>query len=382
MTRRPARRPFGWRSGIVCTVLVSLAFTSSGTLTLTEDPMWAVLVFLSSVVRNLLTGAVIVATTWIAAPRVSMSWLMATILAGVAAMTLLRIAVPPLTGIYLFGARPPPASDHLTVSPIYLAWLQLLYGGLFAGGFALVHRVERTRAALARAELARSQVETLLAQAELANLRGAVDPAFLLRVLDEARARHADAARPDRLLERLVDFLRVAMPGIRSGGRSTLGAELAVIASRMWLADELEPQAPRWQCDVEPALADLPFPPLLLLPIVERLTPPGASGGALAIVASSDERGVTLTLTGGERGGDPPVDLLRRLRIGLQAMHGRAVDVGWHVDAARGHALTMTLPRGPDAAATGAPGGAEPSPPRFPSRGGTWPWHRRTIPTT
>jgi hypothetical protein len=305
----------------------------------------------------------------------SIFWLLAAIWLGVVALTLLRTAMPSLMYLHLFGP------DHIDrrwyrAGPLFIAWHHLLYGWLFAGAFALIHRVERTRAVLARAELARSQSETLLAQAELSILRGAVDPAFLLRVLDEARQRQADAAHPDALLERLVDFLRLAMPGIRSGGGSTLRAELAVMASRMQLAGEIEPSAPRLQCDVDPLLADLPFLPLLLLPFIEHMVSAAASGGVIAVQAARDERGATLTLTqlGSECGCGRPDDLLRRLRIGLQATYGQAAKVTWHGDATR-QALRMALAPLPfaEAAALGA-ADAAPQPP--PSQGGTLPWNR------
>jgi hypothetical protein len=179
---------------------------------MTDDPVFAVVNFLSATLRNLLIGAIVVATTWFAARRVSVLTLLAAVLLGVVATTLIRFGTPSAWNTYDFG-QSPATSLRIRVSPLYMAWLDLLYGGLFACAVALILRVQRTRAALTRAELARSQIETLLAQAELSNLRGAVDPAFLLRVLDEALRRQVDAAQPDGLLERLVDFLRVAMRG-------------------------------------------------------------------------------------------------------------------------------------------------------------------------
>jgi hypothetical protein len=348
MTSGPTQSLFGWRSGIICAILLSIAVTSSGTLILADDPVMAFGAFLFAVRKNLLLGAIVVAITWFGAPRLSPLSLLAAICLGVLLATLARFALPAPVQTLIFGPthlRSVPAYDGMLVSPIYMAWLYLLYGGLFAGAFALIHRVERTRASLARAELARSQIDTLLTQAELSGLRGAVDPAFLLRVLDEARRRDADAANPAALLERLVDFLRLAMPGIRSSGRSTLAAELAVIAGRLRLADELDARAPRWQSDVDPFLWESPFPPLLLLPIVEHLLAAKASGGVIAVKTNRDEHGVTLTLRGVDRSCEPPDELLRRLRIGLQAMHGQAVDVIWQVDAGcNGHSMTMTLP--------------------------------------
>ena len=229
-----------------------------------------------------------------------------------------------------------------TASPIYLSWALLLYGGLFVAANALAHRAERTQALLSRAEIARSRSETLFSQAQLACLQGSVDPAFLLRGLDEMQRRYAsDAAGADRLLDQLVGFLRLAIPGVRSGF-STLGTELAVARSYAQLAAELDPRHAAWQWDIDGALADLPFPPLLLLPLLDQLAAAQAGAAPLRMTAVRSASQVTLALHADVPQGWLADDLRYRLGVGLRASHGDArVAVA---GAAGTPALTMILP--------------------------------------
>ncbi len=130
---------------------------------------------------------------------------------------------------------------------IYNVWVCLFYGGLFMPGFVLVIRAERTRSLLGNAEIARSQTDTVLSQTQLQALRGQVDPDLLLRVMAEVQRRYAqDPAAAERLLDQLINFLRSAMPGVRSG-RSTLAAELAIVQSYVQLWAELDPQRAGWR---------------------------------------------------------------------------------------------------------------------------------------
>ena len=220
----------------------------------------------------------------------------------------------------------------------YGAWGCLFYGGLFMLVLVLVMRAERTRSLLGHAEIARSQTETVLSQAQLQALRGQVDPDLLLRVMAEVQRRYAaNAAAAERLLDHLVGFLRSAMPGVRSGC-STLAAELALVQSYIQLWAELEPLRAGWQVDIETPIPDLPFPPLLLLPVLDH-----GSGGRVSMRREADR--VMLSLDGPREAGELPAPLAYRLRVGLQATFGESWTLSLNeVDAAGTPALLLSLP--------------------------------------
>jgi hypothetical protein len=195
---------------------------------------------------------------------------------------------------------------------------------------------------VARAELARNRSETAFNQAQLSASQGLVSPTFLVRVLDEMQRCYAsDATRAERLLDRLVGFLRLAMPGVRSG-RSTLGAELAVVRSYSQLAAELDPRRTEWRCEVDASLADMPFPALLLLPLLDRFAADQPSPAQIRFVGAREASHATLALYGVLPPDWPADDLLYRLRVALQAIHP---DAGVNECAAKdGAALIITLP--------------------------------------
>lgn len=202
----------------------------------------------------------------------------------------------------------------------YNLWVILFFGGLFMVVCVLNIRAERTRTSLGKAEIERSRTEILLGEAQLRALQGHVDPVFLLRVLADVEQRYAHRpADADRLLDRLVVFLRNAMPGVRSG-HSTLEGEIALATAYAHLWADLEPRRESWRIRIAEPLPELPFPPLLLLPILDCLaaTTPVAPRGDIAVTSVGN--GVTLALDGpaAATGDWFPSELAYRLRVGLR----------------------------------------------------------------
>lgn len=341
---------FGWRRGAVYAVLWTAAAGAMETVlpvTLMQ-PMQFAISALSSLPGWLFMGVLVAISTAWAVPRLSPPQLLLLCLGLTLLMSLLRTSFP-VPFVFLSALETArgvtPGYFGPDVSPVYLTWGQFLYAALFMGAGALAHRAERTRQRLAQAEIARSRSEALYSQAQLASLEGSLDPAFLLRVLDQMKARYAsDAAGADRLLDQLVTFLRLAMPGVRSG-QSTLAAELAVVRSYAQLWGELDPGRARWRCNIDASLADLSFPPLLLLPVLDQLAIGQPGRAPLSMSATTEASRVTLSLHGRARTGWLADDLLHRLRVGLHAAHGHGASVVLGAADAGGQAaLTLSLP--------------------------------------
>lgn len=337
---------FGWRRGLAYALLWATAIGALETVlpASTVHPGEFALIALRAVPEWLLAASLLMVSTSLAVPRLSSLQLLLVTAVMAMLITLLRATLRSSIGeLSLF-----PSLTLMTASDVYLAWGQLLYGGLFVAGCTLAFRTERTRAMLGRAEIARSRSETLFSQAQLAGLQGSVDPAFLLRALDEMRSRYAsDAAGADRLLDQLVGLLRLAMPGVRSG-HSTLGAELAVARSWAQLGAELDPHRAGWHCEIDGALVDLPFPPLLLPSLLEQLAASTAGAMPVSLMVTRGASQVTLALHGTAQPGWLADELLHRLHVGLYATHGNAAYVVLTSPAAAGAAdaavLTLTLP--------------------------------------
>jgi len=244
---------------------------------------------------------------------------------------------------------------------LHIFWGAMVYGGLFVAAYRLSMQSERTRELLARAEIARQETENLFSEAQLLSLQGHVDPEFLLRAMVEVEHRYAhDAAGMGRLLDPLVNFLRAAMPGVRSGA-STLAAELLLAGQYAQVWAELEAGRATWNIRVEGPMPDLPFPPLLLLPVLDQLAAGSAHRVELDVV-QTDERCI-LTLTHGvpihERWLAP--ELLYRVQVGLRAVFGDA----WELQgspASPAYVLTLPLTRTVSLVSVSSPLLASPTP--------------------
>jgi hypothetical protein len=370
---------FGWHRGLAYTLLLTLGMATLEML-LPNAGLFGDSPLASAAGGTLgygLTAALVVAMTAFAVPRLSPLGLGLATLACALLVLGIRFAWPtPFVNMdsILGTGLTLGTSLKKQATALYLVWGTLLYSGLFVGAHALAWRAERVQARLAQAEIARSRSETLFDQARLSSLQGVVDPAFVLRVLDTLRRLYAtDVAAAERLLDRLVAFLRLAMPAVRSGC-STLGAEVAIARSYLDLHAALDPQRPAWRCEIDAALDDTPFPPLLLLPVLDALAVQAAPGSPpLRLAARCEGANAVLSLHGQASAGWLPEALLHRLRVGLHAVHGSAVAVavaaGAHDDAT---VLTTTFP-------SAAP--AHPSPPQQLS-GGFPPWTQDRLATT
>jgi hypothetical protein len=377
MTTSSARVLFSWRRGVAYALLLMLVTATLETVVpnMVFDQRATLRLVADGLAGYAVPAVLGVAAASVAVPRGSVGLLILLALSITLLMTGLRFAFPtPFLHLNAWLGRPDATQPGGPAIALYLAWGTLLYIGLFLGAHALAWRAERTQARLAQAEIARSRSETLFDQARLASLQGVVDPVFVLRVLDALRRLYAsDAAAAERLLDQLVAFLRLAMPAVRSG-RSTLGAELAIARSQQSLHSALDPGRPAWRCEIDAALDDTPFPPLLLQPLLDALAAQAAPGSSpLRLAARAEGADAVLSLHGRAREGWLPEALLHRLRVGLHAVHGSAVAVsvaaGVHDEAV---VLTTTFPRATPAHPTLAQ----------PTDGGPAPWTRDRPATT
>jgi hypothetical protein len=150
----------------------------------------------------------------------------------------------------------------------YHTWTNLFFGGLLATALTFDLRAERTRSLLHAAGRARARAATLVNEAQFEAIRAQVDPRDLVETLREVRTRYArDPVAAEALLDRLVNFLRAAIAGLRQR-ESTLAAELEVAAALGDLqAERGLPHA--WRIGVRPdGLEGIAFPPRALLPLL------------------------------------------------------------------------------------------------------------------
>ena len=174
--------------------------------------------------------------------------------------------------------------------------------GLLASLF--VHmRLRETRAvaALHRAEAEHLLLSKHAMESELKLMQAQIEPHFLFNTLASVQyLTETDPPQASRLLEHLLSYLRAALPQMRSAS-TTLGQEIEFAEAylnilRMRMGPRLD-----FGIDVPTALRAHPFPPVLLISVVENAVTHGleplAAGGHVTIAARHDGDRLLVTVT-------------------------------------------------------------------------------------
>ncbi len=120
----------------------------------------------------------------------------------------------------------------------YDAWMILFFGGMYLIACRLALRAEAIRDALARSLIEQARIESELADTQLQALKARVDPALVIRAMNEVAARYGNS--PDdgaALLDKVVAYLRAATPAVRHPGHPPEADPAVEAALRHLIAD-------------------------------------------------------------------------------------------------------------------------------------------------
>lgn len=184
--------------------------------------------------------------------------------------------------------KPPEFSPFVKaiVATINVAFAVLIYGAL-GGGLALrayFRELGRWQDSRQAAAIATLQAEKVRSELRLGVLQAQVEPHFLFNTLASVRALvRQDPAQAEATLDALVDYLRASIPRLRDAGAahdstlpdstlldSTLGQQLDLCASYLELMRLRTAGRLSHAIEIDPVLREVPFPPLLLISLVEN----------------------------------------------------------------------------------------------------------------
>lgn len=341
-------KPFNWSRAVVYGIFWGVAVTALESLELPLGSLTRqeLLTFMTKLLPHLcVAGLALAVVTMRLAARPA---------AGIALPLWTLVLFPLLSCVFnaITKALIPAESVWMTdgeFSYIHTFWTSLFYGNMFVFAYLLNLRSERTSERLAHTEIARQRAESLFTASRLQALRGSVDPAFLLRVILDIQERYAcNPASADTLLDRLVAFLRSAMPGIRSG-TSTLAAEALLAVQYASVLSELDPSGPPMRFEAPNRIPDIPFPPLLMLPVIDQLAA-AAHGSVVELMVVESPGQCRLTMHTGKavpRQWLSP-ELLYRIQVGMRSLFGSDWTLELSFDANQ-PVFGLTLPAGPSA---------------------------------
>jgi sensor histidine kinase YesM len=200
--------------------------------------------------------------------------------------------------------------------------------------------------------LIQSESEKREIEANLKMLQAQIEPHFLFNTLANVSSLiDSDPVLAKRLLERLNDWLRVALVRARSD-KATLDDELGMLENYLQILKIRFGERLRWRIDVPEDARLTVFPPMLLQPLVENAVrhgiEPKLGGGEIGIRATTDASTLRIEVsdTGvgliGDEGGGAG---LANVRARLAALFGAKGRLTLENKAGGGVAATLELPK-------------------------------------
>jgi len=216
----------------------------------------------------------------------------------------------------------------------------LIFGGLIYAWLEVHHRNREIEQRLLASQQERSQLMRTAFDARLTAMRAQVDPQFLFDSLADVQAAYAtDTPRGAATLDRLIAYLRTALPRLRTEG-STIGAEAELVGAWLGVLAARRGGYPAWSDGIDSDCAGVPFPATILLPLVQwAVAEPGQPACAVSLTVQRLAGGDSKRLQGRLRvqpgracGDDEPAP--RRVRERLQALYGEASALSCHQEQA------------------------------------------------
>jgi len=205
--------------------------------------------------------------------------------------------------------------------------LPTVFVGLFFGIIAaiittLFEQIENLDMEVKQRELNLVESEKRQMEAQLKMLQAQIEPHFLFNTLANVSSLiDSDPALSKKLLERLNDWLRIALVRTRSDS-ATLGDELEMLENYLQILKIRFGDRLRWDTDVDGEARSMMFPPMLLQPLVENAVrhgiEPKIGGGAIRIRATLDDRSLRIEVS------DTGVGLLNKDSSGAGLANVRA----------------------------------------------------------
>lgn len=235
--------------------------------------------------------------------------------------------------------------------------------GILVGGLATFVHVHRRTALAARrrqhkAERERAAAQKRTLESQLQALQARVEPVFLFATLERIRLLYRDDAVAGRdVLERLIAYLRAALPRLRDSF-STVEQELALARAWLEIMDTTVPGLVT-TCEVDVQARTARLPAMVLLPLVQLAIeqPVDAPMRGVATAEVADDR-LWLRLQAAQGRLSLEVDTsgdafasgmdgrvpLRRIEERLHALYGSEVDFEARPSAHGGSAVRVELP--------------------------------------
>jgi sensor histidine kinase YesM len=229
--------------------------------------------------------------------------------------------------------------------------LLVLEGGFAVLIYARLRQARLVQAAFAEAELERATAARQVLAARLSAMQAQVEPRFLFNALVQVEELYdSNPVAGDRMLDELIAYLRAALPRLRGGG-STLRQEMELIRAYLAIIQVRLGSRLTFEFDVPQEVQDAPFPPMVLLPLIDNALRHGLEpcplGGRIQVRAEQGINNLRVSvIDGGAGSADALVEKrgLATLRERLRGLYAGQAGLSLASNHPQGIIATVEVP--------------------------------------
>jgi Histidine kinase len=202
----------------------------------------------------------------------------------------------------------------------------LLVGGVIYAVAEVAQRRCHTQREFEAAVRERGALEHQVLESKLSAMQAQVEPRFLFDTLVDIEALYEKAPQHAAAnLDRLISYLRAALPRLRESG-STIEAELELVKAYLEVVTALHGGRPALSIELAEDCRHNRFYPMLLLPLIQRAVrhPSGVLPASISIDVRREARDTVLALRIALAGGCQDDPELARVRERLAGLYGPA----------------------------------------------------------
>jgi sensor histidine kinase YesM len=232
-----------------------------------------------------------------------------------------------------------------------LLLLGVIFGAIVTYFFSSREQIIESQARVQEETIKRLTSEKKAAEADLRRLQAQIEPHFLFNTLSNVLGLlENDPGRGKSMLGDFIQYLRASLSKIRESD-ADLGQEIEVIRAYLKIFKVRMGDRLQYQIDVPEHLQALPFPSMLLQPLVENAIrhglEPGVEGGEIKIHAETEDSLLRLVVTDTGPGLIESADGglgLANIRERLYSLYGDRAQLILEANQPRGLKATVEVP--------------------------------------